>query len=60
MGFGFCGELGAERWVNRGYTVTAKSELQRLKPLGRRAVYFVAKATTHKDSRVAVQSFLYL
>ena len=31
---------------------TAKSELQRLKPLGIYAAYVVAKATTHKDSRV--------
>jgi hypothetical protein len=29
----------------------AKAELQRLKPLGFRADYVVAKATTHKDSR---------
>jgi hypothetical protein len=29
----------------------AKAELQRLKPLGFCAVYVVAKATTHKDSR---------
>jgi hypothetical protein len=29
---------------------TATSELQQLKPLGFRAVYVVAKATTHKDS----------
>ena len=31
---------------------TKKSELQRLKPLGFLAVYVVAQATTHKDSRV--------
>jgi hypothetical protein len=37
---------------------TAKAELQRLKPLGYRALYVVAlvKATTHKDSRVLTQS----
>src|SRR5271168_4086468 len=34
----------------------AKAELQRLKPLGVGAVYVVAKATTHKDSRVLTQS----
>src|SRR5271156_4580679 len=35
----------------KGLIEKAKSELQRLKPLGLRADYVVAKATTHKDSR---------
>jgi hypothetical protein len=30
---------------------TAKTELQRLKPISLRGIYVVAKATTHKDSR---------
>jgi hypothetical protein len=33
--------------------VKAKAELQRLKPLGFRRLYVVAKATTHKASREA-------
>src|SRR5271168_2540857 len=36
----------------RGCVRTVNAELQRLKPLGFRTVYVVAKATTHKDSRV--------
>src|SRR5580704_1545537 len=35
---------------------TEKSELQRLKPLAFCAVYVVAKATTHKDSQVLIQT----
>ena len=34
----------------------AEEELQRLKPLGFQAVYVVAKAATHKDSRVLTRT----
>ncbi len=37
--------------------MSAKPVLQRLKPLGSREVYVVAKATTYKDSR-ALTRFL--
>src|SRR5271170_7674039 len=42
-------------WLKSG-CAKAKAELQRLKPLGFGAVYVVAKATTHKDSRVTTRA----
>ena len=48
--------IGSISPVLRGTSKFSRAELQRLKPLGFGAVYVVAKATTHKDSRVLTQS----
>jgi hypothetical protein len=48
-GFRFIAEGAATLAVSRAYVAIAKSELQRLKPLGLAMSYVVAKATTHKE-----------
>jgi hypothetical protein len=49
-----CGAGSRLRW--RFSVAIAKAELQRLKPHGLCAADVVAKATTHKDSRVLARA----